>query len=236
MPNEIVELDKKYIKNQYQDVVNREMPFTLNIRPVIEDSIYSEEIAVESLIEKFYDQRYQLDEDSDTLKERYLFGIKLEIFGGNNKNRKKFAKLLGYPLNSSDLIAAEAEIFASLISTYSKNPLYFVEYFPSIHWENFSSVEYVENFVVKTQQAVEKSFDDINKHIHEIMNGISFLYNTLGKIIVQYDLNHTECKGPYYFNNNTKENEFFIQNCSIGPVWYFDKGFKIKKGDIENNG
>ena len=70
MPNEIVELDKKYIKNPYQDVVNREMPFTLNIRPVIEDSIYSEEIAVESLIEKFYDQRYQLDEDSDILKER----------------------------------------------------------------------------------------------------------------------------------------------------------------------
>ena len=60
-------------------------------------------------------------------------------------------------------------------------------------------------------------------------------HNTLGKIIVQYDLNHTECKGPYYFNNNTKENEFFIQNCSIGPVWYFDKGFKIKKGDNENN-
>lgn len=235
MPNEQIELDKKYIMNPYQDLINREMPFTLNIRPVINDDIYGEEIAVESLLDKYYDQRYQLDEDNDILKERYLFGIRLEIFGTEDKNRERFSKLLEFPLESVELITTEVQIFTSLISTYSKNSLYFLDYFPSIQWEKFSNIDYVSNFVDKTQQAVYKSFDDINKNRNKVMNGISFLYDCLGRILVEYDLRHTKCDGPYYFNNNSKENEFFIQNCSIGPVWYFDKGFKIKKGDNENN-
>ena len=235
MPNEQIELDKKYIKNPYQDLINREMPFTLNIRPVINDNIYNEEIDVESLIDNFYDQRYQLDEDSDILKERYLFGIRLEIFGTEGGNRERFSKLLDFPLESDELISTEVQIFTSLISTYSKNSLYFLDYFPSIQWENFSNIDYVLNFVAKIQQAVYKSFDDINENRNKIMSGISLLYNTLGRVLVEYDLSHTECEGPYYFNNNSKENEFFIQNCSIGPVWHFDKGFKIKKGDNENN-
>ena len=51
---------------------------------------------------------------------------------------------------------------------YSKNSLYFLDYFPSIQWENFSNIDYVLNFVAKIQQAVYKSFDDINKNRNKI--------------------------------------------------------------------
>ena len=175
-----------------------------------------------------------IEYEGDNTGNRFIFSLLFSVYSGNDIDKiKKFTDLF---VMDDDFVFAKksTDIFLSLIATAmnTSNIENVMDVFPDIDYARLLDHNWISTFIDETYKAIDTIFDVLNDNEDSVFWEIIQYYDMLGNLLHYHDMCTLKLDGPFYFNDNNKENMFYIQQCSLGPVWYFEKGFKLnKKGD-----
>lgn len=238
MNGETVDIPEKYQhlfkKYYYAKMFDHELPFSLTIEAFMYDSMTKQRIELKDLLDPDQYLISDIEYEGDNTGNRFIFSLLFSVYSGNDIDKiKKFTDLF---VMDDDFVFAKksTDIFLSLIATAmnTSNIENVMDVFPDIDYDRLLDHNWISTFIDETYKAIDTIFDVLNDNEDSVFWELIQYYDMLGNLLHYHDMCTLKLDGPFYINENNKENMFYIQQCSLGPVWYFEKGFKLnKKGD-----
>ena len=238
MNGETIDIPEKYQylfkRYNYAKMFDNELPFSLTIEAFIYDSMTKQRIELGDLLDPDRYLMSDIEYEGEDVGHRFIFSLMFSIYSGNDVDKiKRFTDL--FELDDDFVFAKKStDIFLGIIAgaMNTGNIENIMNVFPDIDYTRLLDHDWMSTFIDDTYKAIDTIFDILNENDDIVYLQIIQYYEIFANLLHYHEMRTLNSEGPFYIDDNNKENPFYIQQCSLGPVWYFEKGFKLnKKGD-----